>query len=219
MKSTFVILTFATVLSGAACSSDDFSPRSFWGEGTSGSGLGPRGLLPGRNFYKADLDRYPGYGIVIHTTGREQLDPKSEQAAFRRAIEVCRKEFGVAYKLEAIKAFDGLRTHQDKSSPPGEWFVPFVPEHIAVILQIDISDNTVRPDSRRAYAIGFIVDAKSAFGEINPDELFRLAYREESPTHEDPHGITPGYQTIYHFIERFRGRRVLLDDLTANRKK
>lgn len=187
---------------------DRFAERELWADGSDDV----RGSHVRRNFYEADRDKYPDFGIVYHVINLESFAADQERSAVKDAIAICRRQFSTAYTSEALLAWDGFGRHKSEWRN-GVRVIPFRPKWVVVILDNRaklpkpgvIKDEEISEAARtRMIEAGHIFPAHEVFDKKTPlDEVLALGSRDAVPLEFDFSNPVPADQTVYSIIERF----------------
>lgn len=187
---------------------DQFTERELWADGSDDI----RGSHIRRNFYEADRDKYPDFGIVYHVINLESVAADQEGSAVKDAIAICRRQFSAAYTSEALLAWDNFGRHKNEWRN-GVRVIPFRPKWVVVILdnRAKLPKSGVTKDEEiseaartRMIEAGHIFPAHKVFDKTIPlDEVLALGSRDAVPLKFDFSNPVPAYQTIYSIIEKF----------------
>lgn len=190
--------------------------RNRWYEG----GPGAPNLHPGRNFYKADPDRYPDVGFVLHTVDVESWSANEEKKAIRNAIELCRGEFGEAYHENLIESWDGFKTHRPQWIYPGIPAIRFKPAYVVILIRNShdyerfkkYEDDGIPPEKIPVeellypYKVGYLFEAEKLFADSlkNFDEWIASGFRDEKPLSLDLSADAPAHEKVYDIVTRYQ---------------
>ena len=197
------IFLITLIVTTGCVNSFSASPRDFWGEGAES---GSANLRSGRNFYTADLDRYPSFGIFIHSIAAKKYSAEVEMDALTAGLQRCRADFSLASNSDSLRAYDTLWTHKDQWISQTR-FVRFRPKWVVIIIRNTEHGGDANDPLQPDLTVGYVLPATDVFDStITPEDLLKRGFRDDHPVHRDPHPTFPGYRDVYSIIERFRAR-------------
>jgi hypothetical protein len=196
---------------------ENFVERELWADGSDNV----QGSHVRRNFYEADRDKHPDFGVVSHVIKCESLSPAQEKSSISDAIAICRRQFGAAYGSESLLAWDDFGRHKN------EWLngvraIPFKPKWVVIILENQAklpkpgtgNDGELSAAARsRMIEVGYVFPADKVFnGAIPPHDILAFGYRDSVPLEFDFARPAPADQKIYSIIEKFKRQEEIKND-------
>lgn len=171
--------------------------RDYWGEG----GPGAPNLEDGRNFYTENMERYPGYGFVLHSVNVADWDEHSERKAILDAVKRLRAEFRDSYHRKAITRFV-------TPAKVGEHFVPFDISKVVISIRnnAELDDRNDRDipveELHEPVKVGYLYRAEILFGEGDEKEIAAVfESRVPKPHHYDFSFERPKDQRVYDIVD------------------